>query len=90
MLKSNGVYMAESSKTFLQKIEYVQELLLCLIRKWWRPLTALGIGATMIVNGVVLPLINSESPDLMGLAALVTSTAAAFAVREWGKVNGQD
>lgn len=65
------------------------------IRRWWRPITCVGIAATMIVHGVVLPLwmliYRHEMPtDLMGLAALVTATAGAFAVREWGKIKGAD
>ncbi len=65
-----------------------QGLALALIRKWWRPLTCLGIAGSMMVHGVVLPLITRTSPDLTGLAALVTACAAAFAVREWGKIKG--
>lgn len=65
-----------------------QEIALCLIRKWWRPLTCVGIAGSMIVHGVVLPLLTRSHPDLTGLAALVTACAAAFAVREWGKTKG--
>ena len=67
-----------------------QEAALCLIRKWWRPLTCLGIAGSMMVHGVVLPLMTRTSPDLAGLAALVTACAAAFAVREWGKIKGAE
>lgn len=77
-------------KTFFQKIYRVQEIALCLIRKWWRPIAAVGIAGTMIVNGVVLPIILKSFPDLMGLAALITAVAGAFAVREWGKIRGTD
>jgi hypothetical protein len=35
-----------------------------------------------------LPLIIKQSPDLTGLAALITAASAAFAVREWGKIKG--
>lgn len=61
---------------------------LCLIRKWWRPITCIGIAGSVIVHGVVLPLMIRESPDLTGLAALITAASAAFAVREWGKIRG--
>ena len=65
------------------------------IRRWWRPITCVGIAATMVVHGIILPMwmliYRNEMPtDLMGLAALVTATAGAFAVREWGKIKGAD
>ena len=63
------------------------------LRRWWRPLTAVWICLTMLVNGVFLPLARwfatgNADTDLMGLYALVTATAGAFAVREWGKIKG--
>jgi hypothetical protein len=77
----------------VKRLLAIQEALLCLVRKWWRPVSAVFIALTMGVNGVFLPLARwwrtSEfDTDLMGLAALVTATAGAFAVREWGKVKG--
>lgn len=72
----------------LQKINRAMDIALCLIRKWWRPITCVGIAGSVIVHGVVLPLIIKQSPDLTGLAALVTAASAAFAVREWGKIKG--
>lgn len=47
----------------------------------------------MGVSGVFLPLARwwqtgNTDTDLMGLSALVTATAGAFAVREWGKIRG--
>lgn len=63
----------------------VQRIALCVVRCWWRPITCIGIAGTMWVNGVLLPWAKQMSPDLMGLSALVTASAAAFAVREWGK-----
>jgi hypothetical protein len=47
----------------------------------------------MAVHGVILPLLmffrKGDMPtDLTGLSLLVTAVAAAFAVREWGKVKG--
>lgn len=75
----------------LKRLLRVQEALLCLVRKWWRPVTCIWISLTMFVNGVFLPAARwwqtgSTDTDLMGLSALVTATAGAFAVREWGKV----
>ena len=74
--------------TIIQKINEVLDIILCLIRKWWRPITCVGIAGSVIVHGVVLPLITKQSPDLTGLAALITAASAAFAVREWGKTKG--
>lgn len=69
-------------------INRVQIVALDTIRQWWRPITCIGIAGAMIMNGIVLPIITSEYPDLTGLSALVASAAAAFAVREWGKTKG--
>lgn len=73
-----------------ERLLRAQDVALCLIRKWWRPLTCLGIAGSMIVHGVVLPIMTRSHPDLTGLAALVTACAAAFAVREWGKCKGNE
>lgn len=45
------------------------------------------------MHGVVLPafmfFVHGQMPtDLTGLSLLVTATAGAFAVREWGKIKG--
>lgn len=66
---------------------------LAAIRRWWRPLTCIWIAATMALHGVVLPAVmfftQGQMPtDLSGLSFLVTATAGAFAVREWGKIKG--
>ncbi len=58
-----------------------------LITQWWRPLTCLWISGTMLVHGIILPLLT-RTTDTMALATLITATAAAFAVREWGKIKG--
>ncbi|MGE8143033.1 hypothetical protein ACQKOE_13745 [Novosphingobium sp. NPDC080210] len=65
-----------------------QEVLLCAVRKWWRPITCIGIAGGAIVNLVVIPLVNWEVPNMAEAAAYVTAATAAFAVREWGKVKG--
>ncbi len=70
-----------------------EKVCLCVIRKWWRPITCIWIAATMAVHGVIVPLYvllkQGQAPtDLAALAALVSAVAAAFAVREWGKVKG--
>lgn len=65
-----------------------QNALLCLVRKWWRPLTCLAIAGGAIVNLVLIPLVNWQVPNMMEAAAYVTAATAAFAVREWGKHKG--
>lgn len=75
-------------KPFIKRLEKIMDIGLCLIRKWWRPLTCLAIAGSMFVHGIILPLTTKSYPDLTGLAALVTAVTAAFAVREWGKAKG--
>lgn len=58
------------------------------INRWWRPVCCAGFAGTLIVNGVVLPLITLTPANLGGMAALVGAIAAAFAVREVGKAWG--
>ena len=63
------------------------------IRRWWRPVTCIWLAGTMGVHGVILPMYmlfrHGQMPtDLTGLSLLVTATAGAFAVREWGKIKG--
>jgi len=68
----------------------IQEVALCLVRNWWRPVTCIGIAGGAIVNLVVIPLSKWEVPNMMEAAAYVGAATAAFAVREWGKVNGAE
>lgn len=65
-----------------------QETALCLVRKWWRPLTCIGIAGGALVNLIVIPLMRREVPNMAEAAAYVTAATAAFAVREWGKHKG--
>ncbi len=65
-----------------------QEVALCLIRKWWRPITCVGIAGGAVINLVIVPIIKRDSPNLAEAAAFVTACAGAFAVREWAKING--
>lgn len=66
----------------------MQTITLAFARKWWRPIAAWFIAGSLLVNGIIIPLLNKTTADLMGLAALVTAVAGAFAVREWGKIKG--
>ena len=73
--------------TWRERLSAIERGSLKLIRRWWRPLTCVWIAGTMAVHGVVLPLMGNVT-DLTGLSLLVTATAGAFAVREWGKTKG--
>ena len=80
--------------TLKERLIAFEKAALCVIRKWWRPITCLWIAMTMAVHGVIVPLYmlvrTGEMPgtDLTGLSLLVTAIAGAFAVREWGKIKG--
>lgn len=70
-----------------------EKVALCVIRKWWRPVTCIWIAGTMAVHGVFLPVARyirtgNADTDLTGLSLLVTAIAGAFAVREYGKIKG--
>lgn len=65
-----------------------QGVALCVVRKWWRPMVQLGIGGSLIVNGVALPLITRTFPDLTGLAACIVAAAPFAAIRAWEKAKG--
>ena len=62
--------------------------MLCFVRKWWRPVTCIGIAGTVIINGIYIPIVSGIATSPMEMAALITSATAAFAVREWGKIKG--
>lgn len=70
------------------RILAVQDMALCLVRKWWRPVACIGIAGGCMVNLVVIPLGKWEVPNMAEAAAFVTAVTAAFAVREWGKTKG--
>jgi hypothetical protein len=66
----------------------LQNAALCAVRKWWRPLVQLGIGGSLIVNGVAVPLMTRTYPDLTGLAACIVAAAPFAAIRAWEKAKG--
>jgi hypothetical protein len=65
-----------------------QEAALCFVRKWWRPVTCIGIAGGALVNLIIIPLGRWEVPNMAEAAAYVAAATAAFAVREWGKFKG--
>ena len=75
--------------TIKERLLAFEAVALCVIRKWWRPITCVWLAGTMAVHGVILPLMGHDT-DLTGLSLLVTAMAGAFAVREWGKAQGND
>lgn len=75
-------------KKILNFINKASDILLCAIRKWWRPITCLGMALSIYIHGVWLPMKTLQPADLIGLTGLVTAVVAAFAVREWGKAKG--
>lgn len=65
-----------------------QDIALCAVSKWWRPVTCIGIAGGAIVNLVVIPLVNWAVPDMTAAAAYVAAATAAFGVRAWEKRAG--
>ena len=74
--------------TILKRIERMQEIALCLISKWWRPVTCIGLAGGTIVNLILIPLWTWEMADLTSGAAWITATTAAFGIRTWEKKLG--
>ena len=78
--------------SFWERFKNTDDFILKHIRKWWRPITCIFIAGTMLVHGIIIPLVNLSNggslTDLTGLSLLVTAIAGAFAVREWGKIKG--
>ena len=79
----------------MKRLLALEAAVLCIIRKWWRPITCIWLSGTMAMHGVVVPAVRlaqgkDADTDLMALATLVTAITAAFAVREWGKVKAME
>jgi hypothetical protein len=67
-----------------------QEAALCLVKKWWRPMTYIVLGTGTLVNTVVIPLYKMEIVNLTEFAALLVAWSPMIAIREWGKTKGID
>lgn len=74
--------------TLTQRAMALQEVALCLVRKWWRPAICVGIGASLLMNGVILPFMTHRAPDLTGLAAVIAAAAPFAVARSYEKVMG--
>jgi hypothetical protein len=73
---------------FKQPALRVQEVALCFLRKWTRPITNAGIAAGTVVNLVIIPLWTREVPNLAEGAAWITACAASFIPRTVEKIKG--
>ncbi len=67
-----------------------QEVALCLVRKWWRPVLLIGVAVGTWVNLVLIPVIKWQLPNLAEAAAWITACGALSWVREWGKIKGNE
>lgn len=65
-----------------------QEAALCLVSKWWRPVTCIGIAGGALINLVVIPLWTWTPINMVEAAAYVAAATAAFGVRTFEKVKG--
>lgn len=62
------------------------DVLICFIRKLWRPATLCGVAVATWVNLVIIPLVKWTPPDLTAAAAWIAAVGALSWVREWGKI----
>lgn len=61
---------------------------ICLIRKVWRPIAAMGLAASVWVNLVIIPWKKGTPIEFTSASTYVGAICAAFAVREVGKYFG--
>jgi hypothetical protein len=66
----------------------VNRVALGLARQWWRPLGAASVVGSLIVNGMVVPLLHHQPLDLSGFALVITAFAGLYGVRSYEKVKG--
>ena len=74
----------------IKRLSELSDLMLCFIRKFWRPLVCISMGLTLLVNGVVIPLATWAVPDLVGLAAVVAAMTPFAWLRTHEKIRGAD
>jgi hypothetical protein len=78
---------------FKQRALCAIDLFICVTRKMWRPVTCWGVAGGVWVYCFVTPLyslikLGHLPADGVGIAAVIASATAAFAVREAGKIMG--
>jgi hypothetical protein len=66
----------------------LQDIALCFVRKWWRPVSCIGLAASVWVNLVLIPWWKTEPVQFDKAGLFVSAIVAAFAVREIGKIKG--
>ena len=71
------------------RVMAAQNVALCAIRKWWRPIMLAGVAAATWVNLVMIPLVKWEVPDLTEAAAWIAACGALQWVRAWEKIKGE-
>lgn len=74
--------------TLKARLIAIQDMALCVVSKWWRPVTCIGIAGGALVNLVIIPLATWTVPDMTAAAAYVAATTAAFGIRTWEKIKG--
>lgn len=58
-------------------------------RIWWRPIFSFIAVGTILVNGIVLPLITHSLPDLTGLSTLIGAVATLYVARTYEVTKGR-
>jgi hypothetical protein len=76
------------ANTLKARLLHWQEIALCLVRKWWRPIVCVSMGGSLLVNGIILPLWTKTYPDLLGLAAVCGALTPFAWLRTKEKVEG--
>lgn len=71
--------------TLKAKVLRVEQVALGLVRKWWRPVTCVGIAGGAIVNLIIIPIATWQVPSMAEAAAYVAAATAAFGVRAFEK-----
>ncbi len=71
--------------TLKSALLHAQDILLNLVRCWWRPVTCIGLAVSVWVNLVIIPLYKWQVPDLSQAGIFVTAITAALAVRAFEK-----
>ena len=76
--------------TIKQRLIKITDSAVCFARKIWRPLTCVGLCASVFVNLVLIPWMKKTPIEFSSASAFVGAIVAAFAVREWGKSKGHE
>ena len=66
----------------------IQDVALCIARKWWRPLALWGGVGGLIVNVIIIPLRTGNPADLEKAAPYFAAIVAAYWARALEKIKG--